>query len=127
MGDADGYEVGRGKPPNNTQFQKGRSGNPKGRPKGSLNVATVLGRTLRERVTVNENGQRKTITKMEAAVKQLVNQAASGDLVAMRQLMALINSAEQRSNEGAVERPSLDETDKNVMAEILKRFDKEAK
>jgi hypothetical protein len=125
--DAGGYEVGYGKPPKNTRFQKGSSGNPKGRPRGTLNVATVLERTLRERVVINENGQRKTITKLQAAVKQLVNQAASGNLAAQRQLMALIASAEQRSSEAQTERPSLDEADQKVMAQILERLGKSRK
>lgn len=122
--DADRDEVGYGKPPRKTQFQKGRSGNPKGRPKGTLNVATVLERTLREPVVINENGQRKTITKLQAAVKQLVNKAASGDSAALRQLMALVASAEQRSSDAQPDRPSLNEADRKVMAGILKRFEK---
>jgi len=117
-------EVGYGKPPSNTRFQKGRSGNPKGRPKGTLNVATVLARTLRERVVVNENGRRKTITKLQAAVTQLVNRAASGDLTAVRQLMVLVTSAEQRFPDAQTERASLNEVDQKVMAEMLKRFEK---
>ena len=125
--DAVSYEVGYGKPPRNAQFQKGRSGNPKGRPKGTLNMATVLERTLRELVVINENGQRKTITKMQAAVKQLVNQAASGDLSALRQLMALANSAEQRYSDAQAERQSLNEVDKKVMAHILERLKKNSK
>jgi hypothetical protein len=121
------YEVGYGKPPKHAQFKKGQSGNLQGRPKGTLNLATVLDRTLREQVVINENGQRKTITKMQAAVKQLVNQAASGDLAALRQLMALVTSAEQRSNDAQAERPSLNEADQKVMAQILERFEKSTK
>jgi hypothetical protein len=122
--DADSYEVGYGKPPRYTQFQKGRSGNPKGRRRGTLNVATVLERTLRELVVINENGQRKTITKMQAAVKQLVNQAASGDLAALRQLMDLIVSAEKGFGDAHAERPDMEEADRRVMTEILKRFER---
>ena len=35
------YEVGYGKPPRKTQFAKGQSGNPKGRPKGSKNKSSA--------------------------------------------------------------------------------------
>ena len=83
------YEVGYGKPPEHTRFQKGQSGNPKGRPKGALNVVTVLNRSLREKVVVVEHGKRRAITKLEAAFKQLVNKAAQGDARALQQLLSL--------------------------------------
>jgi hypothetical protein len=51
--------VGFCRPPESTRFKKGVSGNPKGRPKGSLNVATVFMKTLREKVVINEHGQRR--------------------------------------------------------------------
>ena len=127
MINADSYEVGRGKPPKSTQFQKGRSGNPKGRPKGSQNVATTLRRILRERVVVNENGRRKTITKVEAALKQLTNKAATGDLPSIRLLMALCATAEQGATDTEVKDRPLGEADREVMASILKRFNPEAK
>ena len=51
--------VGYCNPPERTRFKLGQSGNPKGRPKGTLNMATVLERALREKVIVNENGTTK--------------------------------------------------------------------
>ena len=39
--------VGYSNPPKHTRFKTGQSGNPRGRPKGALNMATVLARTLR--------------------------------------------------------------------------------
>ena len=78
--------VGYRNPPVGTRFKKGVSGNPKGRPKGSLNLAAMFTKTLRERVVINEHGRRRTVTKLEAALKQLVNKAASGDLRALAQL-----------------------------------------
>jgi len=115
------YDVGYGKPPKHAQFKKGYSGNPDGRPKGTLNLATLLERTLREEVVVNENGRRKVITKLEAAIVQLVNKAASGDGQAMRYLCHLVTSAEERSD---VVEPitQFSETDQKVLDNILKRF-----
>ena len=64
-------EVGYSKPPRNTRIKKGQSGNPKGRTKDKPNLARALEKALGEKVVINENGQRKTITKLEASVKQL--------------------------------------------------------
>jgi Family of unknown function (DUF5681) len=120
------YDVGYGKPPKNTQFKKGQSGNLKGRPKGTLNLATVLERTLREQVVINENGRRKVITKLEAAITQLVNKAASGDAHAMRYLCHLVISAEERSvSVEPIARFS--DADRKVMDNILKRFQQTSK
>lgn len=83
------YPVGKGKPPEHTRFHKGQSGNPKGRRKGSKNVATLVEEALTERVVITENGTRKTITKFEAMLKQLANKAASGDHRAIKLLMPL--------------------------------------
>ena len=116
------YEVGFGKPPAGTRFKKGQSGNPKGRPKGTLNMATVLARTLREKVVINENGQRKVITKLEAAVKQLVNKAASGDLRALRHLADLVASAEERAAQAPAADTVFSADDQQVVQGILERF-----
>ena len=35
------YEVGYRKPPVGTRFKKGQSGNPAGRPRGTVNLATL--------------------------------------------------------------------------------------
>ena len=77
--DSGDYEVGRGKPPRDTQFKKGQSGNPRGRPRGSRNLRSLIKKELRELIIVNENGRQKELTKREAMVKRLVNSALAGD------------------------------------------------
>lgn len=114
--------VGYGKPPESTQFKKGVSGNPKGRPKGSLNVATVFMKTLREKVVINEKGQRKIVTKLEAAVKQLVNKAASGNQRSMRLLVELARDAEAKQNAIGKQESAISADDQEIIDDILKRF-----
>ena len=84
------FEVGYGRPPKRSQFQPGQSGNPKGRPKGVPNISAVLSKAVNERVVVTENGGRKTISKLEAAVKQIANKAAGGDARVAKLLLQLL-------------------------------------
>ncbi len=119
--------VGYGKPPAHSRFKKGTSGNPRGRPKGRLDFATVLLKTLREKVVINENGRRTIITKLEASVKQLVNKAAAGDLRALSHLIGITLTAEQSAAEEMVAQEVLSEIDKKVMFNILKRYDQSLK
>jgi Family of unknown function (DUF5681) len=119
---AESTRVGYRNPPQHTRFKKGQSGNPKGRPKGALNLATVLARTLREKVVINEHGQRKVVTKLEAAIKQLVNKAAAGDLAALRHLAGLVQSAEEQAAQLLPTDVPLSEDDQKVVQGILERF-----
>lgn len=117
-------EVGYGKPPKKSQFQKGASGNPKGRPKGRRNLRTQLTRILGEKVIVNENGRRKPITKLEAALKQQVNKAASGDLKALQMLVSLLRSFEEVGGD-AGSRTAVPEEDRKLMLSFLERYEKD--
>jgi hypothetical protein len=120
-GERAAYEVGYGRPPREHRFQPGRSGNPRGRPKGARNLASVVAATLGERIVVTENGRRKRITKLEAAVKQLVNRAAAGDARPMQLLLALVQACDSRPPPSSgPEEPAA--ADAIVLDEIRRRF-----
>jgi hypothetical protein len=119
---AEAYEVGYGRPPREHRFQPGRSGNPRGRPKGARNLSSVVAATLGERIAVTENGRRKRITKLEAAVKQLVNRAAAGEARSMQLLLALVQACDSRPpSSSGPEEPT--EADAIVLDEIRRRFE----
>jgi hypothetical protein len=85
-------QVGYGKPPRSTRFQKGRSGNPRGRPRGRKNgipYDSVLGRM----VIVRENGQDRRITAAEAFILQLTKKGLEGCSASARASLASIEQA----------------------------------
>ena len=90
------HDVGYCKPPLHTRFRKGQSGNPKGRGKGTKNFATTLMKAMSEPVTINENGNRKKISKLAAAVTQLANDAARGDKKSIQLTFAWLQTLEPR-------------------------------
>ena len=74
---SDDYEVGYGKPPAKTKFQKGKSGNPSGRPKlknqpEKLDFLKALIAELKSPVTITEAGNKKKVAKLQLLAKALV-------------------------------------------------------
>ena len=114
------YDVGYGKPPKQTQFVKGKTGNPKGRPKGAKNLSTMFDQACREKVTVSRRGRSVRMTKFQASAHQLANKAAGGDLKAINSLL----SWSQSFNNGNEQQtgPELDENDQATMMSVLKRL-----
>jgi len=110
------HKVGYARPPRDRRWKKGQSGNPSGRPKGHQNLATVLAAALSETTTVKTaNGRPRTMTKLEAATRQLVDQAVEGDPRVIGQLLG-----ELHKNEAQLERNAAGDTLDPVDEEVLK-------
>ena len=76
---------GKGKTDPDTWWkQGGPSPNPKGRPKGSKNQKTLYTQAFDAKITVNIDGETKTMSKKELGYHQLAQKAAAGDLKAFQ-------------------------------------------
>jgi hypothetical protein len=112
----------RNRPPKSGQYQPGQSGNPKGRPKGSKNLATILSEAARDQVTATINGKPRKISKLQATAMQLATKAAAGDRAAMAKFLDWMDEIETRA---AAARPAqfpLSEVDLAVLRAAYERM-----
>lgn len=114
------YETGYRKPPKHTRFQKGVSGNPKGRPKGAKSIATILNEMSREQVKTTINGRTRYKSKLEIVFLQLINKAAGGDLKAIREYLSA-HRLYAETEAGQEKQTEVHERDTQVMKSILRR------
>jgi hypothetical protein len=112
------YEIGYGKPTKATQFRPGRSGNPNGRPKGTLNLKTDLTKELSERVRVTENGRSISLSKQRLLLKALAAKAIKGDTRAAGILLNLVAQTLGFDPEDS-RKESLSSTDAALLDEFL--------
>jgi hypothetical protein len=106
------YAVGNGKPPLHTQFKKGQSGNPRGRPKRPRrSFEQEFNETLKLalRMKYARLATSDTNNCLSKLVQKLVTKAADGDLRAMGHLLSrmemcdasdLLVDAEPEANDG---------------------------
>lgn len=88
-------QVGYKHPPRATRFQKGRSGNPRGRPRNcrrEIPYDHVLG----QMVTIREDGRERRVTAAEAFLLQLTKRGLEGDSSAARASLEAIEAARAR-------------------------------
>ena len=83
-------KTGYKQPPKAGQFKAGRSGNPKGRPKGTRNLKTDLNVLLRKRIVVREDGETRYVSRQEAMLLSLFSKAVRGDVKASNSLLAMV-------------------------------------
>ena len=86
------YAIGRGRPPVHSRFKPGQSGNPKGRRKGARNKRTVVEQALNKRITIREDGRKRSLSKFEVLVLTMLNKALQGDVKTQIALFGVLRS-----------------------------------
>ena len=97
------YDVGRGKPPKQNQFAKGRSGNPHGRPKkqaaplpsGGTGVDAMTLRLAATPMSVTVNGAIKTMPLAETVQNRRWQAAANGNRIGGKEIIEELRRAEE--------------------------------
>jgi len=77
-----------------TRFKKGRSGNPKGRPKGRKNNAGLLSDAFFKIVRIKDAQGIRNVPKIVAAAEVCLNNALKGDLRSFVKVMEIAEKFE---------------------------------
>ncbi len=116
------YDIGYGKPPEEKQFKTGKSGNPKGRPKGSKNTYKLLQEILNQKLEVVDNGKKIKISKKVAMLTQLINQGVKGDVKAISVLFPHMLMADIKDEEKDQVIAALSRDDKAIIESYISNY-----
>jgi hypothetical protein len=111
---------GYGRPPKTTRFQKGRSGNPKGRPQGARSLKNDLASLMEKRVRIREDGEQRHVSGQELMLLKLFEKAAKGDIKASTQIFGMLmkfDAADPPQTEPEI----VTENDRAIVEDFLRR------
>lgn len=91
LGDNDDDAIGYKKPPKKSQFKKGKSGNPKGRPPKKV-FHQVFYDALNEEVSLTMNGEKVTMTIKEAILKKMLIDSVNGKQAATKNFIEIMKN-----------------------------------
>jgi len=83
------YPVGYARPPKDSQFKPGQSGNPSGRPKGARNASSMAHDALEQKINIKLKRSSREMTVRKAAYLRLAERAVAGDIKALDYLLSL--------------------------------------
>ena len=119
MTDPASYEVGYGRPPRHSRFKPGQSGNPKGRPKGSKSLKTLLEEALSSPITITEGGVPRKMELRQLLFKAMVGKAVKGDARATAVLVKLMEQFGLSRPDGDAAPVQLENTSMTEVAKLL--------
>ena len=119
--------TGYANPPKETQFKKGQSGNPKGRPKGDKNYLALANRELSQKVSIMENGRRKTLSKKGVFVKTTINKGIAGDKKFTNIAYIMMQDAERYNERKKHDEKEQSKINQNIIENFRKRVLEENK
>lgn len=119
-------ESGYKNPPKHSSFQKGCSGNPTGRPKGSKNRLKLLDAVLEQKIKIQQEGKTISITKKQAMLMQLVNAAVKGEIKAIAALFPYMMQLDMKE-EQSLETSKLSLKDEEILQQFLEENKQESK
>ena len=107
-------------PPKSHRFQPGKSGNPRGRPKGTRNLKTDLTRLLIKRIPVREDGETRQVSRQEAVLLRLYSKAVQGDVRAIMSLLTMLMKLEPLTLEPAQAQDEVTLEDEQIIEDWLR-------
>ena len=113
------YTIGYKKPPEESQFRPGKSGNPRGRPKASKNTYSILDGELSKIILLKENGKEIKLTKKQAMLRHLINKAVQGDSKAMFFVFNQLLELDQKSDLKSEASKMLADEDQAILKQFL--------
>jgi hypothetical protein len=112
--------VGYGRPPVHTRFKPGKSGNPKGRPRNTRNLRTIIQDVLTTKIVLRQGQGKRSISKLEGIVLRQVENALKGDdkaALATLKMAAQVGLLE--GPESDIEAAALSVSEKEMVEELL--------
>ena len=116
--------VGYGRPPRAHQFKPGQSGNPRGRPRGAKNEATLLRAILNRKLTAREGGKPGTMTVLEAILLRFTEDALKGN---PKSAAFMLNRYAAVEAGGSPPNDELGADDREVLEAFARRFEAQLK